>query len=41
MKNSNDTIEDRTLDLPTCSEVPQPTACPKWICNTGEIIPRR
>jgi len=26
MKNSNDTIGNRTSDLPTCSAVPQPTA---------------
>jgi hypothetical protein len=25
MKNSNDTIRNRTRDLPTCSAVPQPT----------------
>ena len=29
MKNSNDTIGNRTRDLPTCSEVPQPTAPPR------------
>jgi hypothetical protein len=28
MKNSIDTIENRTRDLPTCSAVPQPTAPP-------------
>jgi hypothetical protein len=28
MKNSNDTIGNRTRDLPTCSAVPQPTAPP-------------
>ena len=28
MKNSNDTIGNRTRDLPTCSTVPQPTAPP-------------
>jgi len=28
MKNSNDTIGNRTLDLPTCSAVSQPTAPP-------------
>jgi len=28
MKNSNDTIGNRTRDLPTCSAVPQPTALP-------------
>ena len=26
MKNSNDTIGNRTRDLPDCSAVPQPTA---------------
>ena len=26
MKNSSDTIGNRTRDLPTCSSVPQPTA---------------
>jgi len=26
VKNSNDTIGNRTRDLPTCSAVPQPTA---------------
>ena len=29
MKNSNDTIENRTRDLPDCSAVPQPTAPPR------------
>jgi hypothetical protein len=28
MKNSNDTIGNRTRDLPVCSTVPQLTACP-------------
>jgi len=28
MKNSNDTIGNRTRDLPTCNAVPQPTAPP-------------
>jgi len=41
MKNSSDTIEDRNRDVPACSEVPQPTACPRWICKTGDIIPRQ
>jgi hypothetical protein len=27
MKNFNDTIGNRTCDLPTCSAVPQPTLC--------------
>ena len=29
MKNSNDTIGNRTRDLPVCSAVPQPTAPPR------------
>jgi len=29
MKNANDTLENRTHDLPTCSVVPQPTALPR------------
>jgi len=29
MKNSNDTIGNRTRDLPICSAVPQPTALPR------------
>jgi len=38
MKNSNDTIGNRTSDLPACSAVPQPpappAACPLFtVCN--------
>ena len=29
MKNSNDTIGNRTRDLPACSAVPQPNAPPR------------
>ena len=29
MKNSNDSIGNRTRDLPTCSAVPQPNAIPR------------
>jgi len=29
MKKANDTIGNRTLDLPACSAVPQPTASPR------------
>jgi hypothetical protein len=29
IKNSNDTIGNRTCDLPSCSTVPQPTAPPR------------
>jgi len=41
MKNSNDTIGNRTRDLPTCTAVPQPTSlphAPTWCsisCNTS------
>ena len=34
-KNSNDTIGNRTRDLPTCSAVPQPTALPPAPCKYG------
>jgi hypothetical protein len=34
MKNSNDTIGNRTRDLPACSAVPQPTLLN---CNTENI----
>jgi len=36
MKNSNDTIENRTRNLPTSSAVPEPTAQPrtKSLCKT-------
>ena len=34
-KNSNDTIGNRTRDLPTCSAVPQPTALPRAPITTG------
>ena len=33
MKNSNDTIGNRTRDLPACSAVPQPTAPPRAPIN--------
>ena len=36
MKNSNDTIRNRTRDLPGCSAVPQPTAPPRAPPNTEE-----
>ena len=29
IKNSNDTVGNRTRDLPTCGAVPQPTAPPR------------
>jgi hypothetical protein len=34
MKNSNDTIGNRTSDLPACNAVPQPTATPR-VFNKG------
>jgi hypothetical protein len=36
MKNSSDTIGNRTRDLPACSEVPQPNAPPSTLtlCTT-------
>ena len=36
MKNSDDTIGNRTRDLPACSAVPQPTASPR--CLTKEVL---
>ena len=33
MKNSHDTIGNRTRDLPACCTVPQPTACPLLYCG--------
>ena len=33
MKNSNDTIGNRTRDLPACSAVPEPTAAQR-VTNT-------
>ena len=44
MKNSNDTIGNRTRDLPACSAVPQPTAPPRapvYGKRAGEIISNR
>jgi len=40
MKKSNDTIGNRTRDLPTCSPVPQPTALPRapQYCRYGNVI---
>jgi len=37
MKNSSDTIGNRTRDLPTCSAVPQPTAPPRTPDFKGRI----
>ena len=43
MKNSNDTIGNRTRDLPTCNAVPQPTAplrssLPYQVGNTVHLL---
>ena len=38
MKNSNDTIGNRTRDLPACSTVPQPTAQPRARAARGGIV---
>jgi hypothetical protein len=39
MKNSSDTIRNRTRDLPVCSAVPQPTA-PPAACPPGPTVAR-
>ena len=36
MKNSNDTIENRTPDLPACRAVPRPTALPQAAGTAGK-----
>jgi hypothetical protein len=36
MKNFNNTIVNRTRDLPVCSSVPQPTAPPRALSNFME-----
>ena len=47
MKNSNDTIGNRTRDHPACSAVPQPTMPPYALCTAGRTslyersIPRK
>jgi len=40
MNNSNDIIGNRTPDLPACSAVSQPTACPiplRWIIKKEKL----
>jgi hypothetical protein len=39
MKNSNDTIGNRTRDLPACSAVPQPIAPPAACPKQQKVIP--
>jgi hypothetical protein len=49
LKNSSDSIGNRTRDLPVCSTVPQPTAPPRlvtvvlyiciWSINNGDELP--
>ena len=41
MKNSNDTIGNRTRDLPTCSAVPQPTAPPRAVKRDRCVVSKR
>jgi hypothetical protein len=36
MKNSSDTIGNRTRDLPACSKVPQLTAPPRAPCHDDD-----
>ena len=36
MRNCNDTIGNRTRDLPACSAVPQPTAPPR-VSHIGDM----
>jgi len=38
MKNSNDTIQNRTRDLPACTVVSQPTAPPRDIACINSFI---
>ena len=39
MKNVNDTVENRTRDLPACTAVPQSTVRPRLVeLNAGKII---
>ena len=38
-KNSNDTIGDRTRDLPACSAMPQLTAPPRFLSQANGNIP--
>jgi hypothetical protein len=38
MKNSSDTIGNRSRDLPVCSAVPQPTAPPRATLQASVII---
>jgi len=38
MKNSNDTIGNRTRDLPACSTVPQPTVPPRAPSNVQYML---
>jgi hypothetical protein len=38
MKNSSDTIGNRTRDIPACSTVPQPTASPRASVQRGTVL---
>ena len=41
MKNFNDTIGNRTRDLPACSAVPQPTAPPRALVRKSNYKPQQ
>jgi len=38
MKNSSDTIGNRTRDIPSCSAVPQPTAPPRAPSTVTTVV---
>ena len=38
MKNSNDTIGNRTRDLPACNAMPQPTAPPRTPMQDSIVV---
>jgi len=38
MKNSSDTIGNRTRDIPACSAMPQPTAPPRVHLQGGLLV---
>jgi len=38
MKNSSETIGNRTRDIPACSAVPQPTAPPRALQQKRNIL---
>ena len=40
MKNSNETMGNRTSDLPACSAVPEPSASPRafWVAVDCKVV---